>query len=145
MKDLKGRALMEPGINVVWDDVELANEGLHNCTVLSVDDLGNQTGEFGTAGRTVRITYRIDDQDTVHGLPIEVRDQYSVERFNPRTKLGKLLIEAGLQFARRERFDLKKLVGKKLLVVIEQREDPVTKRTYANIVRVIKPQHGGVK
>jgi hypothetical protein len=125
-------------LEISWIEPEIANEGLHNCTITWIEDLGMCANQFRTE-RRVRFVFRMDDQKDIEGKHVEVWEQFPF-KIHPQAKLGKFLRDLGLNIPSNTKFDLNNIVGRKLQVVVEHRKDELTGRTYANIATVIKPR-----
>jgi hypothetical protein len=125
-------------LEVVWNPPEIANEGLHNCIVTAIEDLGVCETKHRT-GRRVKVVLDMLDQRDAEGQPVQIQMTYPVN-ITPTGKLEIFLRDIGCVIRPREAFDLHSVVGTKVQVVVNHRTDELTKRTYANIDKVIKPR-----
>lgn len=125
---------------VIKDRVfEVANEGLHNAQITRVEDLGVVDTNFGAKDK-VRIVFAMLDQKDAEGKPVEVW-MSATKSLHAKSTLGKFL--ASMKISAVGEFDLNDIVGKKLQVVIVQKESEG--KTFANIATVIAPRKPGTQ
>jgi hypothetical protein len=125
-------------LEITYDTPEIANEGLHNCVIAGVEDLGTCANTYRTQ-RRVKIVLDMLDQRDAEGRFIQVWMQYPF-RLTPASKLKIFLDDIGCDIRPGDRLDLHSIIGRKIQIVVSHRTDPLTKRTYANIASVIKPR-----
>lgn len=125
-------------LGVTWNPTETANEGLHNCIITAVEDLGVCETQH-RVGHRIKIVLDMLDQNDFEGQPVQLPTQYPLN-IDLTGKLGIFLREIGCVIRPREEFDLHSIIGKKIQIVVEHRIDGRTQKTYANIARVVKPR-----
>lgn len=125
-------------LELTWNPPEIANEGLHNCAVAAIEDLGVRETNH-RVGRRIGVVLDMLDQRDVEGRPVQIQMSYP-DNITPTGKLGIFLRDIGCVIRPREGFDLHSVIGKKFQILVSHRTDELTKRTYANIASVIKPR-----
>ena len=115
-----------------------APEGAHNGVCVDVIDLGVQDTEWGPKPK-LRLTFELETLEE-SGEPYRVSRSFTAS-LHPKAKLSEIIGKwRGKAIGDNESFDLNKLVGQSALLVISNKTDAGTGRTFALIDNVMKKQ-----
>lgn len=119
---------------------ELADEGLHDARITSVEDAGVYESQYGAKER-IKITFEMLDQKDKENKPIEVQ-VFASKSIGAKSTLFKLLSQLGI--SAKGQFDAEELVGITCQVVVVHRKNNDGTKTFANIDSIVPKRRGGL-
>jgi hypothetical protein len=102
---------------------EVASEGTHNATILSVENLGMVRDNFGLK-ETMQVMFQMNDQTDEDGEPVKIWQRWK-KSLNDESSLLKFLTMIGVRVPRNTPFSIRKaLVGWTGDVEVKRTRDP---------------------